>query len=172
MMLSIRWWESWSANQVSQQIATILAFVTHVLIASDAPWVHDDVVSALGRDTTHRSLINGRAVGAAVLEQTPDLVVLDSQISSMGGIAVCHDLRLEESGGRLPHVPVLILLDRQADVFLVKQSKADGWLVKPLDPIRLRKAMASLVAGGRYEDAEAFGDATNNYKPTPDASAR
>ncbi len=146
--------------------------MSYVLIASDAPWVHEEVKSALGRDATSRSLINGRAVTAAVAEDTPDLVVLDSQISSMGGIAVCHDLRLEQSGGRLPHVPVLILVDRQPDVFLVRQCQADGWLVKPLDPIRLRKAINALLAGGTYEDRIGVGDATNNYTPTPDAAAR
>jgi DNA-binding response OmpR family regulator len=146
--------------------------VPHVLIASDAPWIHEDVKAALGRNTTSRSLINGRAVTAAVQEESPDLVVLDSQISSMGGIAVCHDLRLEESGGRLDHVPVLMLVDRQPDVFLVRQAKADGWLVKPLDPIRLRKAIREVMAGGTYEDRAGTGDATNNYTPTPDAAAR
>ena len=55
----------------------------------------------------------------------------------MGGMATCMDLRLEESGGRLPHVPVLMLLDRRADVFLARRAGADGWVVKPLDSIRL-----------------------------------
>jgi DNA-binding response OmpR family regulator len=146
--------------------------VPHVLIASDVEWVHAEVKAALGRDDTSRSLINGRAVTPAVQEQTPDLVVLDSQISSMGGIAACHDLRLEESGGRLPHVPVLILVDRQPDVFLVRQATAEGWLVKPLDPIRLRKAIKALLEGGTYEDRVGTGDASTNYTPTPDAAAR
>ena len=30
---------------------------------------------------------------------------------------------------------------------------ADGWLMKPLDPIRTRRAVEALLAGGRYEDA-------------------
>ena len=44
--------------------------------------------------------------------------VLDLQIGSMGGMAVTMALRLDESSGRLPHVPVLMLLDRVADVHL------------------------------------------------------
>ena len=43
----------------------------------------------------------------------PDLVVLDLQIGNMGGIAVAIDLRLEEAAGRLPEVPILLLLDRE-----------------------------------------------------------
>lgn len=146
--------------------------MSHVLIASDAPWVHDEVRSALARDATSRSLINGKAVRAAIAEQVPDLVVLDSQIASMGAIAVTHDLHNETSGGRLPHIPVLILLDRQADVYLARQANAEGWLVKPLDPLRLRRAMQAVLSGERFEDRVQTGDASNNYKPTPDAAAR
>ena len=145
----------------------------HVLIASDAPWVHDDVVSSLpGGDVSVRSLTSGRAVRAAVGEKQPDLVVLDFQIGNMGGMATCLDLRNEESGGRLGHVPVLLLLDRQADVFLAQQSHAEGWLVKPLDPIRIRKAVTALLAGGTYVDRVQTGDAATNYRATPDSTAR
>ena len=81
----------------------------------------------------------------AVLEKAPHLVIVDSQIGNMGGMAVCMDLHLEESGGRLPHLPVLMLLDRQADVFLAQRSMAEGWLLKPIDAFRLRKAAQALL---------------------------
>jgi DNA-binding response OmpR family regulator len=79
-------------------------------------------------------------------------VVLDLQIGNMGGMAACLEVRLEEGAGRLGHVPVLMLLDRRADVFLARRSEADGWLVKPLDPIRLRRAVTALLGGGSYHD--------------------
>ena len=78
---------------------------------------------------------------AAVAEEPPDLVIVDLQMGNMGGMAVCLELRLEASYGNLPHVPVLMLLDRRPDVFLAKRSGAEGWLVKPLDPLRLRRAI-------------------------------
>ena len=84
---------------------------------------------------------NGRAVAAVVEARHPDLAVLDLQIGSMGGMAVTMGLRLDESSGRLPHVPVLMLLDRQADVHLAKRCGADGWLVKPLDPLTIKRAV-------------------------------
>jgi DNA-binding response OmpR family regulator len=59
---------------------------------------------------------------------------------------------LEEGADRIDHVPVLMLLDRRADVFLARRSAADGWLVKPLDPIRLRRAVHALLAGDTYYD--------------------
>ena len=124
-----------------------------VLIATDAPWMREAVESVLiGPDVTVRHVVTGSAVRAAVHDRAPEIAVVDLQIGNMGGMAVCLDLRLEESGGRVPHVPVLMLLDRRADVFLARRSAAEGWLVKPLDPIRLRRAIDAVLAGGEYHD--------------------
>ena len=68
--------------------------------------------------------------------------MLDLQIGSMGGMAVTMALRLDESPGALPHVPVLMLLDREADIHLAKRCAADRYLVKPLDPLTLKRAGA------------------------------
>ena len=57
-----------------------------------------------------------------------------------------------------------MLLDRRADVFLARRSGAEGWLLKPLDPIRLRRATGTLLRGGTYFD--------DSYRPTPSSSAR
>ena len=120
----------------------------HILLATDAQWVLDEVVAALGSpETSFTVCSNGRDVTAAVTARTPDLAVLDSQIGSMGGFAVTMDLRLDETGGRLPHIPVLMLLDRSADAQLAKRSGADTWLVKPLNALTLRRTAQSLVAG-------------------------
>ncbi|MDP4692680.1 MAG: response regulator [Ilumatobacteraceae bacterium] len=120
----------------------------HILLATDAQWVLDEVVAALGSpETSFTVCSNGRDVTAAVTARTPDLAVLDSQIGSMGGFAVTMDLRLDETGGRLPHIPVLMLLDRDADAQLAKRSGADIWLVKPLNALTLRRTAQSLIAG-------------------------
>jgi DNA-binding response OmpR family regulator len=61
-------------------------------------------------------------------------------------------LHLEAGAGRLPRVPVLMLLDRAADVFLARRSDADGWMIKPIDAFRLRKAATALLEGGTYHE--------------------
>jgi CheY-like chemotaxis protein len=120
----------------------------HILLATDAQWVLNEVVAALGSpETSFTVCSNGRDVTAAVTARTPDLAVLDCQIGSMGGFAVTMDLRLDETGGRLPHIPVLMLLDRDADAQLAKRSGADKWLVKPLNALTLRRTAQTLVAG-------------------------
>jgi len=127
--------------------------VTDVLVATDASWVLDEVHSALAApDSTVRLVRAGADVVPAVAERTPDLVVLDLQIGAMGGIATCMALRLEEGAGRLPAVKILMLLDREADVFLARRSGADGWVIKPLDAFRLRKAARALLDGRTYTE--------------------
>jgi DNA-binding response OmpR family regulator len=123
-----------------------------VLLATDADWIYDEVAAALDGDNEVRRVRRGFDVPAAVAADPPDLVVLDQQIGNMGGMATCITLRLDAGGGRLPDVSILMLLDREADVFLARRSQADGWLIKPLDAFRLRKAANALLAGGTYTE--------------------
>ena len=134
--------------------------VPDILIASDASWVWDEVGSVLAApDTTVHAVPTGAQVRAAFLDVDPDLVILDQQIGSMGAFAICYDLRLEAGAGRAKPAKVLILLDRRADVFLARRCIADGWVMKPLDPIRLRRAVKAVLAGDTYQDA--------SYLPQP-----
>jgi CheY-like chemotaxis protein len=127
--------------------------VTTVLVASDTASVRTQITSVVrrpGRDV--REVHSGPALLAAVAKELPNLVVVDMQMGNMGGMAVCLELRLEESYGNLRHTPVLMLLDRRPDVFLARRSGAEGWLVKPLDPIRIRRAVVALLDGKTFED--------------------
>jgi DNA-binding NarL/FixJ family response regulator len=127
--------------------------MAYIVLVSDARTVLDELRSVVDDGENELTeLLSGQAVRNLVADDPPDLVITDSQIQNMGGVAVCLDRKLEESGGRIPHVPVLLLLDRRADVFLAKRSGAEGYLVKPLDPIRLRHAVESLLDGGTYHD--------------------
>jgi DNA-binding response OmpR family regulator len=120
--------------------------VTTILVAADAEWVRNQVRTAfVGPGQSVVEVTRGQAVRGAVAEHDPDLVVLDLQIANMGGIAVAIDLRNEESGGRLPHSTILLLLDREADRFLAARADVDGVLVKPVDPGTLRRAAKALL---------------------------
>jgi DNA-binding response OmpR family regulator len=127
--------------------------VPHVLLAADADWVIDEVKAALVDRVTSLTICRqGQDVVPAALERRPDLAVLDLQIGNMGGMAVCMELHLEESSGKLDHVNVLMLLDRKADIHLARRSGAEGWLIKPLDALRLHKAAAAVLEGGQYRE--------------------
>ena len=125
----------------------------HILIATDAQWVLNEIQAVFdSSSTTIQVVTNGRLVSPAVAERTPDIAILDMQVGSMGGMAITMDLRLDHSSGALPNVPILMLLDREADVHMARRSGANGWIIKPLDALRLRKAVNAVVAGGCYAE--------------------
>jgi len=126
--------------------------VPDVIIVSDSAPVRAEVRSALPEGTTVHELTRGAQLLPAVREYLPDLVVIDLQVGKMGGMAATLDVRLEEGAGRLPHVRVLMLVDRRPDVFLARRSEADGWLVKPLDAMRIARATSAILAGGTFHD--------------------
>lgn len=125
----------------------------HILLATDAQWILNEVVAILGTPSTSFTVVSdGRDVSDAVKTHTPDLAILDLQSGSMGAMAVAMNLRLDHSSGNAPMVPVLMLLDRVADVHLARRSGADGWIIKPLDALRLRRAVTMVLDGDVYQE--------------------
>ena len=124
-----------------------------ILVASDAPTLRQEIEAVIsGPDIEVRAVRSGPEVVSFVADESPDLVIVDMQMGNMGGMAVCLELRLQESYDAIDHIPVLMLLDRRPDVFLARRSGAEGWLVKPLDPLRLRRAVAALLDDGTFAD--------------------
>ena len=145
----------------------------HILIATDAQWVLNEIQAVFGSSsTTIQVVTNGRLVSPAVAERAPDIAILDMQVGSMGGMAITMDLRLDHSSGALPNVPILMLLDREADVHMARRSGANGWIIKPLDALRLRKAVNAIVAGGCYAEGVPVPEATvEEVVPSVDEAA-
>lgn len=125
-----------------------------MLLATDADHVFDEVDAALaGDDVEVLRVRKGAEVLDVIRAIHPDLVLLDLQIGNMGGIATCLAIRQEEGAGRLEKRPVALLLDRSADTILGHQAEADGWLVKPLDSLRLGRLARTLLDGGTLQEA-------------------
>ena len=124
-----------------------------IVVATDSINVFDQINSVVGGPgATVRWIRSGLEVRDDLNARPADLAIVDMQIGTMGGIAVALDLRLEADAGRLDRCPVLLVLDRRADVFLARRSGAEGWILKPLDPIRLRRAASALLAGATWHD--------------------
>ncbi|MBX7160681.1 MAG: response regulator [Acidimicrobiia bacterium] len=128
-----------------------------VLVVTGAPWVRDKVVGALERsgvevDTTD----DPYAVEDLLPELEPDVVVVDSQVGSMGLMAICKVVRSEEAAGSIGSTNIIALLDRRADTFLARRADADAWLVKPLDPAALRWTFEVLSRPGAQWDEDSL----------------
>lgn len=119
--------------------------MARILVVTDESWVRNEVHAALS--AADNELIDHQdpataAVTAAV--EGVDVVVVDLQISAMGGMAVTRTIR--DMGDTDHTIPVVLLLDRAADVFLAGRSGANGWVVKPFTPRQLRDALATAVS--------------------------
>lgn len=119
--------------------------VMNVLVATASDGVLDDLEAAIaGPDATLLRVRNGRDVRPVVVELRPDLVVLDMQIGTMGGVATALDLRLD-ADPETADVPILLLMDREHDQHLAREVEIDGWIVKPLDPLVVNSTIAEIM---------------------------
>lgn len=124
-----------------------------VLLVSDLASLRHELDNTLaGPDMIVEEAASGPEAVARVQRGDVDLVVVDLQVGAMGGMAITMELRNLESYGGAESVAVLMLLDRRADVFLARRCGADGFVVKPLDPQRVRAAVRALLRGESYED--------------------
>lgn len=129
--------------------------MANVLVVTGAPWVRDKVVGALERSGVEvHTTDDPYAVEDLLPELEPDVVIVDSQVASMGMLAVAKVVRSEEAAGTIGDTNVIALLDRRADVFLARRGGADAWLVKPIDPAALRWTFERLSRpGSTWEEA-------------------
>jgi DNA-binding response OmpR family regulator len=110
------------------------------LLVCDTPWVVNEVLASLALDnwevetTDHPTQAATKAAEGGV-----DLVIVDMQVQSMGGMAVIRDIR--SAFQTEPRPRTVLLLDRSADSFLAKRAGADAWVLKPFQAAELRAAL-------------------------------
>lgn len=120
--------------------------MTDILVVSDVSWVVNDVRSAL---TDARFSVTAEEDSATVVDTvhdtSPDAILIDFQIGSMGGMAVTRAIRDAASTGSGTRPPIILLLDRDADGFLAGRSGADAWIRKPFTADALRATLDGLL---------------------------
>lgn len=127
--------------------------MTLIYIVSDSQTLKNDVSSALGgKDIELVELSSGNELMELLKEERPDLIILDLQIANMGATAITLDIRLAESYAETDPSKVLVLLDRRADVFMTRRSNANGFIVKPFDSLKIKRAVKAVLETGRFED--------------------
>ena len=114
------------------------------LLIADATWIVNDVQASLSRGDWHIDVLDDPVQASArVAESHPDVVIVDLQVGSMGGMAVVRDIKAALDPAAMPRL--VILLDRTVDGFLAKRAGADAWVVKPFSDHALRVAVGDVA---------------------------
>lgn len=129
----------------------------NVLLVADAPWVINEVRSALALGDWHlEELTNPREAVDTVEERQPEAVIVDMQVGSMGGMATVRAIRQETDPSTRPRI--VLLLDRSADDFIARRAGADARVLKPITASVLRSALSPELepagVGGSGADEE------------------
>lgn len=127
------------------------------LVVTDAHWVVNDVEAALGvGDWEIETLADPRLAASRVAETVPDVVIIDLQVDSMGGMAIVRAIRAVFQDSPPPRM--VMLLDRSADSFIARRAMADASVIKPFTAAELRSAVlpnvpspAAAVGGAEEE---------------------
>ena len=115
--------------------------MSRVLVVTDDSWVRNEVHAALSIGANELIDHDDPATAAATATaESVDAAIVDLQVASMGGMAVTRSVRENEHP-----VPVIILLDREADTFLAGRSGATAWITKPFTASALRSAVADVT---------------------------
>lgn len=129
--------------------------MTSIFVVADAPWVRNDVLSATDDTRYEITVIDDprQAVEQIAAGEPASVAVVDMQVGSMGGMAICRAIREARTALSAAPLPVILLLDRQADAFLARRAGAAGWVLKPFGAHQLRSTLDE-VAGTVYSGME------------------
>lgn len=115
------------------------------MLVADADWVVNEVKGALARGDWDLEVVGDpRTVADLVLERSPDAVIVDMQVGSMGGMAVITAIRQMTEETHRPRM--VLLLDRSADDFIARRAGADAHVIKPITASALRAALSQQPA--------------------------
>jgi len=122
-----------------------------VVIADDEPLARDQLRHLLSAEhdvAIVRECANGPETVAAVRADKPDLLLLDIQMPDRDGFEVLFELRPEET----PAVIFVTAYDQYA--LKAFEVRALDYLLKPVDPRRLREALQRVASQGPRSAAE------------------
>lgn len=119
-----------------------------LVVVDDHPVVRHGLVSMLSYEKDMQ--VVGEAGDGAeavrlILEQQPDVVLLDLRLPQLSGIEVMKQVRAKQTDTRF-----LVLTTYDADEYIVPalSAGAQGYLLKDTTPEELTRAIRALAAGG------------------------
>ncbi len=138
----------------------------HILIAEDEVKLAEllrDYITAAGMQASVVS--DGAAVVATVVEQHPDLILLDIMLPHVDGLAICRELRASSD------IPIIMLTARSEEIdrLLGLELGADDYISKPFSP---REVVARVKAVLRRARSAPVTDASRPVIEIDDARMR
>ncbi len=110
-----------------------------ILIVDD----HREIIEVIGESFRLRGYQvfeaeDGRAALAKVYQVKPDLILLDIMMPLLDGYEICRTLKNSEE---TKHIPIILITAKgnQSDIERGFEMQADGYVVKPFQPIELRE---------------------------------
>jgi DNA-binding response OmpR family regulator len=111
-----------------------------IIIYSDDSAVRTAMKAALGRRTSDE-FATGDALRAYMEENSVDLIILDAEATPEGGMGVSRQLKDEV----FECPPVLLITARADDAWLATWSRADAFVMYPIDPFIFAEKAAQLL---------------------------
>jgi len=115
-----------------------------ILVVDDEPELVRAVtlrLNSAGYETLSAS--DGLAAMEMAVSQQPDLVLLDIGLPCPDGYEVAAMLR---TAPRTAHIPIVFLTARTWDLDKARQTRPDGYVVKPYNPAELLDIVGRLTA--------------------------
>jgi len=127
---------------------------TRVLIVEDEQDIAGLIKHTLerGGDTRADVVSSGDAALKAVLDQPPDLIILDLNLPVIGGLEVCRILRARPGTAR---VPIIMLTAKTSESDRVNglDVGADDYVTKPFSLRELAARVRAVLRRGKTDDA-------------------
>ena len=126
---------------------------SRILVIDDDPDVHTVVKKILDpKSYKVLSAYNGDEGLRKVVEERPDLIILDVIMPGKHGFEICHELKTDEKYHFFSNIPVLMLTvypeDREKAHLSIREGmmmEAEDYLQKPVDPKELVKRVEDLL---------------------------
>lgn len=133
-----------------QPRTTVPGCMASILLIADDEWVQNEVAAAIDDvSTTVHHETDPRNATTTAAETRFDIILIDMQVGSMGGVALIRALRDEMSMGTVERVPMVLLLDRHADAFVAKRVEAAAYITKPFTAQDLRSVLVRFHPAAR-----------------------
>ena len=132
---------------------TEVTLVIRLVVVDDHPVVRHGLVSMLGYEKDLQVVgeaATGQDAVRVILEQKPDVTLLDLRLPGFSGVEVMKQVRAQ-----LPHTRFLVLTTYDTDEYIVPalSAGAQGYLLKDTSPDELVRAIHSIAQGGAALEA-------------------